>query len=231
MKTKVSLMLLCVLGVVLYLFAQPVATDHPYLFQRVVFLGRSIPDTTLQAQQDKGLVIRAYAGQTTNLFEMQNVNGTVLGGFNVAGQLVLGSDGDLQGTKLTTITATNVKKLRETGTEIVAAPGAGKILEFVSAVLFLDYTAPVYTETNDNLAIRYSWASGTLASNPCEMTGFIDQSADTMTTCYPKADPIVAATAGVNFPLILHNEGDGEFGAGNSVLRVRTTYRVHPTGF
>lgn len=134
--------------------------------------------------------------------------------------------------KYATVNLTNadIKALRATPKALVAAPGVNKIIEFVSAVLFLDYGTNVLTETADNLAVRYENTTGALASQAIEATGFIDQAADTLTNALPKIDAIVAAANGLNKALVLHNTGDGEF-AGNAgadtTMKVKVAYRVH----
>jgi hypothetical protein len=132
------------------------------------------------------------------------------------------------------ITAAQIATLRATPVTLVAAPGAGYAIEFVSAMLILDYTAPGFTETADNLVIGYVNASGKAASEIIETTGFIDQVADTITQAVPDggAATLVGTKAQIeNAALVLYNNGDGEFGgSGGSTLRVKVTYRVHATG-
>lgn len=132
------------------------------------------------------------------------------------------------------LTNANIKALRATPITLVAAPGVGKVLEFVSVVLFLDYGTNVLTESDDNLAVKYVDGSGAAASETIEMTGFIDAAADTMTVGIAKNDVIVAKTGCTNCALVLHNTGSGEFGgnAGNdTLLRAKVAYRVHTTGW
>lgn len=130
------------------------------------------------------------------------------------------------------LTNAQVLNLRATPIELVAAPGAGKAIEFVSAVLIFDYTA-AYTETTDNLGIKYTNGSGVQVSETIETTGFLDATADTMTTAVARPDVIVAKTGCENKALVLHNLGDGEFGGGDAAnaLRVKVAYRVHTTGW
>lgn len=130
------------------------------------------------------------------------------------------------------LTNANVLNLRATPITLVAAPGAGKVIEFVSATLLFDRVG-AYTESADNLAIRFVDGSGLIVSQAIEMTGFIDAAADAVTVALPKVDPLGVKTLCENVALVLHNTGDGEFGGGNAAnaLRVRTVYRVHPTGF
>lgn len=130
------------------------------------------------------------------------------------------------------ITNTAMLALRATPQTLVAAPGAGKYIEFVSATLFFDYSA-AYTETDDNLVIRYNDGSGATVSETIETTGFLDATADTVMPARAGTSVAAAKTACENKALVIHNSGNGEFGGGNpgNVVRVRVAYRVLPTGF
>lgn len=121
--------------------------------------------------------------------------------------------------------------LRATPKTLVAAPGAGKVLEFCGAVLLLDATATAYVESSANLSVKYTNGSGAKVSDDIEATGFIDQTADTMTTARPKADAIVAKTGCENQALVLHNIGAGEYTTGTGTMRVKVSYRVWTTGW
>ena len=128
-----------------------------------------------------------------------------------------------------TITATQVKAARATPVSLVAAQGAGNAIFFMGAQLKLNYGSEVFTETADNFAIKYTDGSGVAVSQTIENTGFIDQSADTMTNALPVADAIVAASAAENQALVLHNTGDGEIGGNasdDSTVTVRIFYQV-----
>lgn len=131
-----------------------------------------------------------------------------------------------------TLTNAEMLALRASPKELVAAPGAGKLLEFISATLLFDYTG-AYTETDDNMAVRYENGSGVQVSDTIEATGFVDATADTITFARKGVDGIVAKTGAENKALVLHNTGNGEFGGGNAsnVVRVKVAYRVHATGF
>ena len=128
-----------------------------------------------------------------------------------------------------TITNAQIKALRATPKTLVAAPGANKILEFMSLWLMLDYATNVLSESADNLVVRYNNTTGVIASQVIECTGFIDQAADMWTAGIPKVDPIATTAGCVNLPLVLHNNGDGEF-AGNAgadcLLYAWCTYRI-----
>ncbi len=128
------------------------------------------------------------------------------------------------------LTAQEVRALVATPIELVAAPSASEIIEFVSALLILDQAGDAFTEAgaNDNLAIEYDGGSAIAVSETIEMTGFIDQSADMVTRAIPVKDPIDAAGDIVAKNLVLAGLDDELGGnAGNeSALRVIITYRI-----
>ena len=128
----------------------------------------------------------------------------------------------------------DLKALRSTPKALVAAPGNGKVLEFLSAVLVLAAGSNVLVEATANLAVKYQNGAGVQVSQTVEMTGFIDQAAHQVTYALPKLDPITARTGCENQPLVLHNLGAGEFtgnAANDATLRVKVAYRVHTFGF
>lgn len=132
------------------------------------------------------------------------------------------------------LTSAQVKALRATPQTLVAAPGAGKVLEFLSAVLFLDYGGSnVFTETADNLAIYFAGETVGV-SEAIETTGFLDQNADMLIEVRPTSSAAKTKTATENKALTLKNAGDGEIAgnaANDNVLRVKVAYRVHTTGW
>ena len=139
--------------------------------------------------------------------------------------------------KYATVAVSNaeIKALNAAPKELVAAPGAGKVIEFVSAVIILDYGSEVLTEAGDNFVIEYNTGAAVACSEVIETTGFIDQAADTITNAIPVKDVIDAAADIVNKNIALYNlgAGAGEI-AGNvtadSTLIVKVVYRVHTTG-
>jgi hypothetical protein len=132
------------------------------------------------------------------------------------------------------LTAAQILDLADTPVELVAAPGAGKYLEFLGAVLLLDHAGTGFAENADNLEVHYENEAGAAASAVIEMTGFIDQTADSLIEARPLATALVRAkTAVENKALVLTNINDDFTDAGTttSVLRVATRYRVLATGW
>lgn len=131
------------------------------------------------------------------------------------------------------LTNAEMLALRATPKQIIAAPGAGKIIELLSATLFFDYTA-AYTESADNMAFKYENGSGAQVSNTIEATGFVDATADTQISVLQNTGALIVAKTGAeNKAVVLHNTGDGEYGGGNAanVIRVNACYRILTTGW
>lgn len=128
-----------------------------------------------------------------------------------------------------TISTAELLALATSPKELVAAPGADKIVQFVGATLVLDYNSILYAESGDNMGIKYENAAGVQVSEDIEMTGFIDQTADTVTNAVPKKDAIVAASGCVNKALVMDNLGSN-FTNGNSPVDVRIAYRIVTAG-
>jgi len=128
-----------------------------------------------------------------------------------------------------TMTSAEVKALATTPIQLVAAPAAGSAIIFEGASLKLTYGGTnVFTESGDNLGIKYTDASGVQVSDTIEATGFIDQAASTYTSAVPVKDAIVAATGAEAQALVLDNLGSNFAGnAGDdNTLTVSVLYRI-----
>jgi hypothetical protein len=129
-----------------------------------------------------------------------------------------------------TLTSAQVKALAATQIDLVAAPGANKVVHFLGAQLVLKYGGTnAFTESTNNLAIRYTDGSGVIVSAAIETTGFIDQTADTATSSIPVGDAIVALTGAANQALVLDNTSGAEIAgnaANDNTLEVYVAYRV-----
>ncbi len=114
-----------------------------------------------------------------------------------------------------TLSNAEIKGIRASPKELVAAPGAGKLVVPSLVVLSLNAGSEVLTESADNMVVEYS-NSGVDITGAIEATGFIDQAADT-TAAYiiSSIAALAEATEGVNESVVLFNTGDGEY-AGNA---------------
>ena len=128
--------------------------------------------------------------------------------------------------KKTTLTNAELKAVRATPIELVAAPGANKLIVVHQIYLHLDYGSDVLTESTDNLVVQYD--GGLDITGAIESGGFIDASADTWTSVLPVAMAGNAAgSVGFNKKVEIFNTGDGEFGGNataDTTLDVYVTY-------
>lgn len=124
------------------------------------------------------------------------------------------------------ITSAQVLALNATPITLVAAPGAGKYLEFLGAAIFLDYGGTAYaSDAGEDLVVKWTNAAGAAVSNSIDGTVF-HATADALAYARPlntAADVLVSV---VNSALVLHLLV-GEWITGNSPLKVRTWYREH----
>ncbi len=130
-------------------------------------------------------------------------------------------------TKKVLVTAAQVNALRATPKTLVAAQGTNRLIQLIGGMVELSANATQYTESAANLVIRYTNTSGVVVSQIIEMTGYITQSTRYLTSIQPCVDGIVAASAGLNKALVLHNNGAAEFGnTGTGTLTIWLAYRV-----
>ena len=125
------------------------------------------------------------------------------------------------------ISAAEILDLFGTPKELVAAPGAGKLLEFISLLLAYDWGTVAYTiGTAGNLQVKYTDGSGVAASTTRAATGFLDEVADAVSSL-DKLEATVEPA--VNAPLAL-TVATASPTAGDSPIHARVAYRVHATG-
>jgi len=131
------------------------------------------------------------------------------------------------------LTSLEVKALRATP-KLLVSGRPGQVVQFLGATLKLNYAGTNgFTETADNLVVRYTNTTAATVSSAIETTGFIDQVADTVTAATPRNDAIVAHSVAKGASLVLHNTGDGEIignAANNNTLVVTVSYVMHDLG-
>jgi hypothetical protein len=131
-----------------------------------------------------------------------------------------------------TVSSAELLALRATPKTLVAAPGAGKVLEYLGAILIYDAGGVGYTVGTNDMAIRYKDTTGDIISQTIDTAGFIDDTTDRMTQVLPiVTDSKTPKTDCENQPLVLHNTGAGEFTGGTGVIRAKVSYRIWTTGW
>ena len=175
-------------------------------------------DAVAQDQRKKAFEVYMDPGKTAASGDIIEVRVPSMAPVNTASQTVKVS-----------LTNAEIKAMRATPVELVAAQGANTLIVFEGATLVLNAGSEVLTESADNMAIEYDDGSAAAVTGTIEATNFIDQAADTMTNAVPAGDVIDASADIVNKNIALVNTGDGEY-AGNAsndaTMDVYVTYRV-----
>jgi hypothetical protein len=126
------------------------------------------------------------------------------------------------------ITGTSAGQLgHANGYEVVAAPGAGKVIEFVSGVVILDYATAAYTGGGD-VTFNYA-AGGGAVSAAVSYANSIGASADKVAVVgyAAPANNQLVANAAINLVVA---SAPTQPGTAAGVIRTKVTYRVHTTG-
>ena len=125
------------------------------------------------------------------------------------------------------ISSAEILALYTTPKELVAAPGAGNVLELVSLLLAYDWGTAAYTiGTAGNLQVKYTDGSGAAASTTRAATGFLDAVADTLSLM----DKLEASTVAVTNAALVLTLATANPTAGDSPIHAKVAYRVHATG-
>jgi hypothetical protein len=111
------------------------------------------------------------------------------------------------------------------GVELVAAPGAGYVYEFLSAVLILDFDTAAYTGGGTDLTIRVGTVSTCAALTTASLVG---AAADAIEGINALATNI-ALTANTNINLKC-TSAFTQPGTAAGKVYYKVTYRVHATG-
>lgn len=111
--------------------------------------------------------------------------------------------------------------------ELVAAPAAGNVLEFISLQLAFDWVGVAYTVVGcTNLQVHYTNGAGVAVSVAQAAAGFLDGVADDIRLL----DKLEASVTPVDAaPLVLAMAG-ADPAAGDSIIHAKVAYRVHATG-
>lgn len=122
------------------------------------------------------------------------------------------------------ITSAQVLAANATPIEVIPAPGAGRVIEFISAVMILDHGGTDYA---NNGTCRFQFGGGgTVVSDTVAAAAFLHQADDCIEVCQAlSAEVELTANTGIEWTV-----AGGEVITGNSPLRMKVAFRVHETG-
>lgn len=127
------------------------------------------------------------------------------------------------------ITAAQMKALAATQKSLVAAPGAGYVLQLLSALFIYDYAAVFATvDATNGLQIKYTNDSGAAVTQVLPTNGVLDQTTDEMRTMSLVTTASVEPVA--NAALVLDNTHSSELTGTGSPCRMKIAYIIHATG-
>jgi len=112
--------------------------------------------------------------------------------------------------------------------ELVAAPGAGFALEFISCLLNYDNGGVDYVPgAAVNLTVNYTDGVGAVASTAEAVTGFLDAAGVDAIRMLNKLEATITPVAAAALVLC---GGTGSPTTGDGVIHAKVAYRVHATG-
>lgn len=114
------------------------------------------------------------------------------------------------------------------GVELVAAPGAGYALEFISAIAIYDYATAAYTGGGDDTSIRLG-GGGAAITGIVTSANLLGAAGDKIVRFDPLAAAALPVTANVAISMVSTTAWT-QPGTAAGVLRVQTSYRIHKTG-
>lgn len=155
----------------------------------------------------------------------------MINGFSLWGALKNAAESGLSYAEAS-LTSQQIKALLATPITLVPAIPGG-IIELISLELILDYGTNVFTNPQDPI-VRYASGGGVAACAAIPFTGFIDTAGDMRINVLATTNQRTLKSQCQNVPLVIHNNGASEItgnAANDSVLRIKTSYRVHTSGW
>lgn len=140
----------------------------------------------------------------------------------------------VEGVRSVTLTRAQVIALRATPVSIIAAQGAGLVLEFISGMVFAVYGGSNVFTNPQNMALRYKDTGGTICSGTITAAGLIDQAASEAESIPNVAGAIMTKAGCDNQAIVIHNTGASEItgnAAANNTIVVQAAFRVWTPGW
>jgi hypothetical protein len=127
------------------------------------------------------------------------------------------------------VTSAEILAINATPKAVVAAPGAGYIVNVHKAVLVLNYGTVAYAN-NGILGLYETNASGTLLTGTLTLASFLAQTADTIKELHPTAASATTGLTRLDNKAVVLTQATGESITGDSPVDVHCWYSIVPHG-
>jgi hypothetical protein len=124
-----------------------------------------------------------------------------------------------------TLTSAQLLHLKGTPVQLVSAPGAGKAVNAISAVLQYKFNSSAYMSPAGGSGIEISFMGETGSSLNGPSKGFVDQSGNRISQLSP-GGPVFSQAGAENAPLIIRNADGAEWADGDGTVIVTVYYTV-----
>jgi hypothetical protein len=169
------------------------------------------------------VIVQAAASQTANLIEVYDSSKNLLTAVDPNGNMLATNVSQAS----VTVSSAEILALFTTAKTLLAAPGANKVYELVSATLTYVYNTTAYTVgSSTNLAINYKDKTGAAVTTTRATTGFIDQTANSYSLFRPLTAQLALDANAINQPLCLSLAGANPT-LGDGTFKLNLIYRVH----
>jgi|SRR5580765_156199 len=177
---------------------------------------RESDGTVLWSLDDSGNVIQLGSGSQNSGATGQTAAAGVAGSTFPSVQ---------QATQEFSLTATNLKALRATPMQLVAAPGAGKYIRLLSYELIYTFLTTAFTNTNATLKLFQGTTANAVALT-ADLGAILLNTASRQENGTSPIDVTDTLTHMQNVALFAGNDGSAEFLAGLGSLKILVTYQI-----
>jgi len=199
-----------------------------------VRLGEENDKLFVEINETKHYLTNSSGEVIATLGEVIAGNGITIDGVTLKDGGILKTPTVEEHTDIVTLTATQIVGTAAgdvghvDGAILVAAPAAGYVLEFVSAMFIYDYATAAYTGGADDIVVQVG-ASGTQVTVSGAITGaeLLEAAADKLLQLNAIATELAPAAGSA---ISIAGTALTQPGTAAGVLRVHVTYKVHATG-
>lgn len=180
---------------------------------------------------DVGLSVQVPSGQTANSFQVEKPDGTVIAGLDASGALLLSSNtASKEYSALVSITSANLTGTsagqlgHANGVVLVAAPGAGLLVQLISVVMSYTFATAAYTG-GGNVTVNIG-AGGAALTGLVSAANSLAAGSDKIVQFVPLSTAGVALTSNAGLALVAASAFT-QPGTAAGTVKCFVNYRIH----